>query len=493
MPKSPKRKGAQVLCTVLALFLFLSLSPALPVQASQISVKIDTGGTLESALLSEFARNGEVPYEEIERLVVTGNGQLTDADGAFVRENLTNLQVLNLRGFTGKAENAAFRGCVSLESVMLPERFVISREMFYGCSSLEEVVWPVHYQLTKDCFAYCALDFSDGYPNLLNDRNVLTYAANQRPKVYFTMPEGNSGTLSAGAVFHTPYELQTRSGASYPGLIAEAPSWLLTRDTELEVTVSIVRDGERVEELDTSETGQYEITYTLPYTTYADTRTQVYTLTIRPSHGDLTPLIRQARAKSNSGYTSESWEELQQALSGAEAVMEDAGAVQAEVDEARTRLDEALTGLLIELRGAPDIVRVGDRFTLTPAKGSARNRSNWSWDERLLQARFESGAEFTALREGETEIVYEYGNGEKGVLSLTVLSENAQAPAENVPQQAEETPDTGDSGFRSWLFAAGLSLAALLLLLRRRRKNKNGDKSRSDPEEKPADQPNENH
>ena len=475
MPKSFLSKGTQGLCAVLALFVLLAVMPVTPVQAGQITVTIDTGNTLENALLSEFARSGETPYEDIDRLIVTGNGQLTDADGAFVRENLTGLQVLNLRGFTGKAVNGAFRGCTSLQSVLLPERFVVSREMFYGCSALEEVVWPVHYQLTKDCFAYCALDFSSEYPNLLNDRNVLSYAANQRPKVYFALPEGNSGTISAGAVFHDPYELQTQSGFSYPGLIAEAPPWLLTRGTELEVTTTIVKDGEKIEELDTRQTGQYEITYSLPNTTNADTRTQVYTLTVLPSHKDLTPLIQQAKAKKEEGYTRESWQELQQALDEAETVTDDNSAAQADVDNARTRLNTALSSLSIELQGAPATVHVGDSFSLTPGLGSTRNRNNWQWDDSLLQASFGQSANFTAVKPGETEIVYTYTDGEQGTLSLTILAEGEEAPADAANDEQGDSPNTGDGGLRSWLFAAGISLAAIILLMRKKTADKKED------------------
>ncbi len=453
---------ARVLSALCTLVLCLLLLPPLGVQAAQLTVKIDTGASLESALAATFAQQGETPYEEIERLVITGNGQLTEADGLFIRERLTNLDTLNLRGFTGTSGNAAFQGCISLRTVMLPERFVISREMFYGCTALEEVVWPVRYQLTKDCFAYCALDFSEGYPNLLNDENVLTYAANQRPKVYFALPRGRSGSIGAGESFEDPYELQTRSGESFTRLLAQKPKWLLTRESELEVSRTITRDGEVIRELDTAETGKYEITYALPYATYADTRTQSYTLTIQPSHQNLGPLIRDAKALQEKGFTAESWATLESALAEAERLMEGNGVQQSALDAARVDLDKALAGLQIELEGAPETaLTVGDSFTLAPGKNGGLGRSNWEWDDTMLAAEFAGGASFTAQKAGETEIVYRGSDGIEGRLALRIVEEGESAPA---PAQPTAKPAArGERGL--WIFAGILFLAIALVLL----------------------------
>ncbi len=450
-----------------AFLLFLALLPPLGVQGAQVSVKIDIGGSLESALQAAFAKGDEIPYGDVERLVVTGNGTLTEADGLYIREALPNLSTLNLRGFTGKSATGAFRGCTNLKTVLLPERFVISREMFYGCSSLEEVVWPVRYQLTKDCFAYCALDFSDGYPNLLNDENILTYAANQRPKVYFTMPDGNYSSIRAGDPFGTPYELQTRSGISYPSLVARRPNWLLTRENELAVTAVITRDGERLESLDTDETGRYVITYSLPYATYADTRSQTYTLDIQPRQGDLSTLIRQAEAKAEKGYTAESWRALQSALEGASAAAKGGvGVRQADLDSARQKLDAALSHLQVELQGAPSAIYVGDHFSLTPGKGSGQNPDYWTWDESFFEVSFRDEITFTALKAGETEIAYESPGGDTGLLQLTILNEGEQAAApKQAPSPQEATGNSATSQGGLWLFTAILYLAIALLLL----------------------------
>ncbi len=456
-----RRRAMPALCALFTLFFCLALLPPYTVQAAQVAVKIDTGATLESALAAAFAQQGEVPYEEIERLVVTGNGQLTEADGMFVREHLTNLNTLNLRGFTGSSGNAAFRGCTTLRTLLLPERFSVSREMFYGCTALEDVVWPVRYQLTKDCFAYCALDFSGGYPNLLNDENVLTYAANQRPKVYFTLPRGSSGNLDAGENFEDPYRLKTRSGESYPELIAQKPKWLLTRESELEISRSITRDGQRISELDTNETGTYLISYALPYATYADTRSQTYTLDILPRNQGLNPLIREASALVAEGYTPESWAALESALAAAEKLQNQNGVQQSALDAAKTDLDKALSGLQVELVGAPSAaITVGESFTLTPGIKAGLGRSNWEWDSDMLEADFAGGASFTALQAGETEIVYRGQNGAEGRLALRIVEAGQSAPA---PQQPV-SPTTNPSEKGLWVFT-GILFASLLLAL----------------------------
>lgn len=474
MHSSKKKKGIGLFTLrmpvlVLAFFVLLGALPFSRAQASAVSAVVDRKTTLEQAVLAAAGNGEKETLAAIDRLTVQGEGTLTADDGAFIREHLPNLLQLDLSGFKGDFEDGAFRGCNTLQLVRLPERARLSREMFYGCSSLEEVDWPVRLQLTNDCFAYCALDFSGGFPSLLNEGNVITYAANQRPKVYFGLAGSGYSTITAGSAFRAPYSLLTREGGSYTALVQSAPSWLLTRPEELQVTQRIQKDGEFTEELDTTQSGEYEIVYSLPYTTYADVRSLTYTLTILPSTSELAPLIRAARQKTAAGYTDESWQALKTALEDAEAVME-SGSAQTAVDAARDALRRAMEGLEVSLSGAPEVIRVGDTFRLTPGRGEARDAEGWEWDRAYFNTSFTTGAEFTALRQGKTEIVYIDNSGDKGTLEVDI--QPAQSSVDIRPQGSSGgTAPTGDTAATGalWVLAGG-SLTALLAALFLRRK-----------------------
>ncbi len=421
-----------LVCVLLAALFFLILLPSHTVFAYAYSVRVDTGVSLESALAAAEEQDAELVLEGITRLSIAGNGELSPEDGLFLRERLPSVRTLDLREFTGTAENAAFRGCVTLTTVFIPEHFVVSPEMFYGCSSLDEIVFPVHYQLSKDSFAYCALDFSDEYPSLLNRDNVLIFAAHQRPKVYFTMPNENRGTLSAGEAFQTPYRLETHDGSSYETLVQSSPDWLLTRPEDLEVESVIYFNDSLVGEVDTNQVGEYRIIYTLPYSTNATTHTQTYYLTVLSSGEALPTLLDEIENLESSHYTEESWQNLQVVLDeiGQENINLLSDTRQSALASA---LSEALDQLSVQVSGLPtNTVSVGQSFRLQPATEDDTALENWVWDDHYLSANLEEGVlVFTASNAGTTEVMYTSPNGQQGKITLTVTEESTASDAQD--------------------------------------------------------------
>ncbi len=424
MQTSSTTKKRLVVFGLLFTFLLVLAAPGTVVVASSHTVRVDTSSGLEAAVTALLAQEEGLLAEDITRLSITGSGELTPQDGLFLRENLPSVHTLDLQEFAGVAEAQAFRGCTSLTTVRLPEHFVIAPEMFYGCASLEELVLPVHYQISKDSLAYCALDFSRGYPSLLNDDNVLSFAAHQRPKVYFTMPDGHYGSISAGEVFQTPYHLETLNGSSYQNLVQRAPDWLLTRDEDLQVEALIYFEGEHVNEVDTNREGVYTITYTLPYGTNATPSSQTYRLTVQSSEDALPSLLEEANDLQGEHYSEDSWQLLQDTVQEVEdeniRTMSDARR-----NTLADELSQALASLDIRILGVQDnTVASGESFRLQPAVAQDDNLENWEYDEAVLSANFEEGVlVFTANEEGVTEVVYTAPDGKQGRLVLQVSQE----------------------------------------------------------------------
>ncbi len=452
-----KLKPRFYIAVVFFTLLFLWIQPSLSVKANIQSVRVDTGATLESAIAGIQAQDEDFEPDKITRLAISGNGELTPEDGLFIREHLPEAHTLDLREFTGTCAPATFRGCSSLNSVLLPEHFVMSQELFYGCTMLDELLLPVHYQISKDSLAYCALDFSEEYPSLLNDGNVLSFAAHQRPKVYFTMPDGNHGSVMVGEVFRTPYELETRDGTSYQSLVQESPDWLLMRAEDIEVHTSIYYNDVLVNAVDTSQEGEYKIIYTLPYGTNANVHTQTYYLTILPEALSLSTLVEQANDLEEEHYTEESWHILQQAL---EAAPEDSGQNLSNTRQTllASNLAEAMAQLELRLMGAQgDEIYVGQTFSLNPADGGSVNLENLTFDDSYFSATIENNdVVFTALKAGQSEIVYASPGGQQGTIALTILEgtpAQSTSSAETHPAEGEEHEE-----YPAWLWSTVLAL-----------------------------------
>lgn len=350
-----------------------ALLPLTGARAVPASVRIQYGFDLR-ATLSKATDNGTNPaWGDIKSLYIAGNGKLTKEDGEFLRTSLPNVTLLDLSGYEGEFEAEAFAENTSLQRVVLPEGARLSRKMFFACTSLAEVAWPDHYTLANDCFSYCALDFSGGYPALLRDHNVDLYAANQRPLACFSLPGGDTGTIRAGEGFADPTAIHTPAGADYRALVKQDPQWLVTLPSDLAVSQTVLYNGERVNELDTTQPGIHTIIYTLPPTTPADNLTLSYNLIVLTEDGQL-PL---------------------------------------------------------ELSGLPEEVRVGEAFALTCASEGAENSEYWHWDEKYFSAKFESPATFTPLQAGTSVITYTGPGGEIGEVQVTVLPADAEPAAQD--------------------------------------------------------------
>lgn len=328
------------------------------------TVKMQYGFDLHT-LLAKVTDAGTNPaYDTIQELVIKGEGSLNEKDGEFIRANLVNLAKIDLKDYSGSFGERTFAECTALKRVELPVGASLAREMFYGCTSLESLNWPKRLRMANDCFSYCALDFSTDYPSLLNEKNVVNFAANQRPVVYMHFPKGMEGSITAGDKFKQPYQLLTRSGSDYSQLIGETRPWLATQLRDIEVSEVYSLNGERVQELNLEEPGVYTIVYSLPINTPAAAQRVPYQLTILPADGSALPI--------------------------------------------------ALTGL-------PSQVYVGDAFSLSCESEGAEDTENWGWDENFFSASFDSPATFTPLKEGTTTIYYSGPDDTIGELEVTVL------------------------------------------------------------------------
>lgn len=361
--RTAAKKLPRVTALLMALLLLAAFLPTVGARAASASVQMQYGFDLQTAL-SKATSNGTSPaYADIDTLYIAGNGTLTAADGSYLKATLPNLTSLDLTGYEGEYEAEAFAENTVLKRLVLPEGVKLSRRMFFACTSLEDVVWPRRYTLANDCFSYCALDFSAGYPGLLSDANVRTYAAFQRPVAYMSLPNGSEGTISAGEGFADALALVTRMGSDYRALAEAKPAWLVTLPSDLELTRTVLRDGERVDKLDTSEPGIYTLIYSLPSSTPSDQQSVTYTLTVMTAEG----------------------------------------------------------GLPLALTGLPGEVRVGEAFSLGCASDSAEDADCWSWDTNFFEAKFESPATFLPLKAGTTTIAFTGPSGEIGEVDVTVL------------------------------------------------------------------------
>ncbi len=457
----PKIRFFSVSLIVMLLLMFFV--PSIPVFASPHSVRVDTGVTLERAMANAVEQNPQLDVRDITRLAISGNGELTPEDGVYLREQMSAVHTLDLREFTGTCAEAAFRGCSTLTSVLLPEYFVMSPELFYGCSMLDELDLPVHYQISKDSLAYCALDFSKEYPSLLNDHNVLSFASGQRPKVYFTLPNGNRGTITAGDIFDAPYRLETRDGTSYEALVQRGPDWLLTRAEDIEISTVIYFNDTIVNEVDTSQEGEYKIVYSLPFSTYASTTSQTYYLTVLPEDLSLLPLIEQANEREEVMYTEESWQVLQQALEDAtERSPRSLSTIEQSV--LANELSDAIAQLALELEGVPeDGLHVGETLYIRPVGSEGTNIEDWVFDETYFSADYEEGdVAFVAQNSGQTEIVYTAPTGEQGSVQFDILEADTSLAAAGAASLVEsETVVAGE--YPSWLWTTTVALYLFIL------------------------------
>lgn len=357
------KKLPRIFALFITLLLLAALLPLAKAGAVSASVQMQHGFDLQGAL-SKATNNGTSPaYEDIDRLYISGNGTLTAEDGNLLKTLLPNLSVLDLAGYEGGFEAEAFAENTRLRRVVLPEDVRFSRKMFFACTSLEDIAWPARYTLANDCLSYCALDFSTGYPALLSDSTVDTYAAHQRPLAYLSLPGGDAGTLRAGEPFTDPVAVLTCLGSNYTGLANEAAEWLATTPADLVLTRTILRGGQRITELDTNNPGIYTIIYSLPSTTPAGAQSITYTLTVMTADG----------------------------------------------------------GMPLELTGLPGEVRVGEPFELGCASPGAENADCWEWDTAYFDAAFESPASFVPLKAGATTISFTGPNGEVGEVQVNIL------------------------------------------------------------------------
>lgn len=418
-----------------------------------------TGFDLETVLAKETYGGTRPEYADIDTLRISGEGELTTRDSQFIKNNLPNLTQLDFTGFTGSFAEAAFKDCSTLRKVVLPDDARLTRELFFACTSLEEVVFPRRYTLSNDCFSYCALDFSEGYPGLISDANVLTYASNQRPLVYLTFQNGSSGTLKAGATYRDTYSLRTKSGKGYMALATSPPKWLITRPRDLEVVSVVLRDGAPVSEVDTSTPGRYEITYSLAGNIPSDVPSITYHLTVGAGTVSLNSLIAAAEGKVSGAYTTESYAALRGALGKARTAAK-LDSRNTAYTSAATALNNALQGLRLNVGGVPQKPAVGTAFTLTLGVPGANNAENWKWDETYLSADFSSGATFTPLQQGATTVTYTTADGDTGEVALNI----AASAATRVPAVQNTVSSAAAAGGARYFLYVVLALAMLALL-----------------------------
>ncbi len=417
------KKTLRVAVVALALLFFAACLPLVRAQAASASVVMRHGFDLQTLLSKETSGGKDPAYNEITKLKISGDGQLTADDGSFVKGTLLNLTELDLSAYTGTFADETFMDCTTLKKVVLPEGARLSRKMFYGCTALEELVWPKKYTLSNGCLTYCALDFSPGYPALLTDRNVDTFAGYQRPVAYLSFVEGDSATLRQGETFKVPCVVLTRLGYDYVALANSAPAWLLTKPRDLEVTQTVLLDGERVDDVDMDKPGVYSVIYSLPVATPSNVASITYTLTVQGAGG------------------------------GASAA------------------PSAASAPAFALAGLPDNVRMGEAFTLGCDSSGALDASCWKWDDAYFSATFDGSPTFEPLRTGSSLILYEGPDGKSAKLNVTILpAKSSGQPAASTahpPANTTTGTDRTDADLLRWTLPLGIFIvvAALAILI----------------------------
>lgn len=348
-------------------------------------------------------------------------------------QNCVSLREIDLRGATSFG-TSALGGCLRLTDVAMPQRYLpIASSMFTGCESLEridltyatgfgafafnscyhlyDITWPAaappDTALGMYAFALTAQDFTKGFPpgSGLTAGNVARIAPSQRPRVYFSLPSGTSGTITQGDAFSDPWALQTQFGTSYTELCAD-PSYVAWRVYGLQppaVTVAAALNGVPVAGIDTSVPGTYTIHYSIPTEVFADNHELEYTLTVVPAGTPSTPPSSSSPASSSPSSLPNGSSEPMSSFSGSNTISSRATSESSSSDEPG-RFD-----------GLPDgPIYVGDEFTIIPIIAEEMRREGWGWDSELLDGEPQAGgAHFRAVKPGCACIWYTLRNGER--------------------------------------------------------------------------------
>lgn len=211
---------------------------------------------LDIGALSETAIESAIIDDTLPESVFSGCTKLKTVGPEGTPEGTADLRNVTL-GIASLSGTAIRKAVLDVYAV-LPER------VFMGCSLLAEANLGYLQTFREDCLSGCALVFFGRYPAISwDDSNVNTYAANQTPKLHFSLDSeidyiyvGESYTEPTG-VFRTIYF------SDYGELIAEAPVWLKAGIT----LPAITKNGS----VDTNTPGEYTLTYTIPQSVYADT------------------------------------------------------------------------------------------------------------------------------------------------------------------------------------------------------------------------------
>ncbi len=194
----------------------------------------------------------------------------------------TSLESVDLTRIIGTSGSEIFAECSALKSVQLPPNFQISQKMFYKCRTLDDVNWNGEPEsIGSNAFAECAFDFSvlDEYPKLLTD-NLISYAKNQIPKIYFTLPN-YSASVEADSDFTFPDAIfQTHYGTDFRKLVENKKDyeiWLNQGLTVPEVTL--------YGNYSLAVPGVYKVHYRIPEKTHADVHSQEFTLAVTTISG----------------------------------------------------------------------------------------------------------------------------------------------------------------------------------------------------------------
>lgn len=184
---------------------------------------------------------------------------------------------------------------------------------------------------------------------------------------------------------------------------------------------------------------------------------------------DLDILINKAKKINENDYTVKSFDLFKQILRKVESEK-----IEVETQEAIkvliNRLEAAFNLLILKdnalidipFKGLPDVIRVGDTFTLVPEYYDNGGYEGWEFDKTFFSVSFNSTVIFTALKEGTTTISYTDKLGRIQMVTVKIQ-------ANDIVDADNETPNLPVTGDESYMLYGAILLILYGFVIRRKR------------------------
>ena len=314
-----------------------------------------------------------------------------------------------------------------------------------------------------------------------------------------TALESAQNALSTATTQQTLNEALTALETAYNGLVVKAnPTQRQTLQDFIDVVAKLNAKDYKATTFETITTAASTFTDALAQENLSDLDAKSY-LEMIPSlmdlinnpDGEITPntlnkdalnkLLESIDALSPESYTESSWNTMLAAKAQAEAIANNPLSTQIVLDEAVAHLQSTVNqlvkvngGVIEGFKGLPDVIRVGEAFTLYPEFDDLKGGEGWIFDAEFFAATFNSPATFIPLKTGTTTISFTSSDGTVQRVTVTIkeaVKKEEEKETNTNTENPTKLPATGVATHAPFFGVLIGLVGAIILLSSKKRKS----------------------